>query len=693
MAMKDLLGICCNDVEFFENEFKYIEPPEAPKPRDPLYKVSPFYRLFKMKYNTIKRKIKNQERSGKNNKFFNEKYLLKVLRKYVPFLPLWTSLISGKRQSNAPVENWFSVVKHLILEELENQKTSRVIRLIRRKILAVHKEITLNIPKRGCTSRRSKRRSDIDKRGCTSRVHNKNVRKFDIVPTNKCSLKDLSAEEQWKKQLPLKNNNFKGTILKRALKKIESKFIPAKFKKQDEVNELKGAKKCGTSKVTDDITKSGIGLSGSARSRTENEEETRLGQDSNKTISLSLKKQVEDELTDDEGFIFSVDKANSTQKIISIQDPVSLSPNEEVSSPFKIETAKKTICFHENGLVCNLNYYKECKGYGNYVVAKFHLGISNELKFEDFKTLFDKQWLTDFALNYCLRAILNEHIREHTTEGDYKLLNTDQTYAIFYHCEHIVKEFFDDFPDISESSIVILPIIIGTVASRNHWVIAFVNFQQSTFTFIDPRGKSKLNALEFRETFEKFIEKPLLLSHPFRKWELHMLPSLTTSATNGIWAVKTSSFLESPRYCIVCFQTDHDLTEVNTDPTIFNHANITNITLTLNGESYPKEKMQLAFDKGAFPQAYFKYTRFGYRYKNTSQHTPLLGYPEFANKQPLFVIDCSRRDESVKSSTVDVKLEIEASQGFPANTRAYCIIIHDNIIEHLPLSEFIKKWN
>ncbi|CAG9820738.1 unnamed protein product [Phaedon cochleariae] len=146
-------------------------------------------------------------------------------------------------------------------------------------------------------------------------------------------------------------------------------------------------------------------------------------------------------------------------------------------------------------------------------------------------------------------------------------------------------------------------------------------------------------------------DTPILI--PFRKWELHMLPSLKTGATNEIWAVKTSSFLESPRYCIVCFQTDHDLTKVNTDPTIFNHANITNITLTLNGESYPKEKMQLAFDKGAFPQAYFNYTQFGYSYKNTSQHTPLLGYPEFANKQPLFVIDCSRRDESVKSSTVD----------------------------------------
>ncbi|CAG9817190.1 unnamed protein product [Phaedon cochleariae] len=53
-------------------------------------------------------------------------------------------------------------------------------------------------------------------------------------------------------------------------------------------------------------------------------------------------------------------------------------------------------------------------------------------------------------------------------------------------------------------------------------------------------------------------DTPILI--PSRKWELHMLPSLTTGATNEIWADNTSPFLESPRYCIVRFRTDHDLT-------------------------------------------------------------------------------------------------------------------------------------
>ncbi|KAJ8914680.1 hypothetical protein NQ315_017378 [Exocentrus adspersus] len=53
--------------------------------------------------------------------------------------------------------------------------------------------------------------------------------------------------------------------------------------------------------------------------------------------------------------------------------------------------------------------------------------------------------------------------------------------------------------------------------------------------------------------------------------------------------------------------------------------------------------------------------------------------------------DCSRRDENERPSTVDVRLEIEAAQGFPENTRAYCIIIHDCIMEYLPLDNIVNN--
>ncbi|KAJ8914879.1 hypothetical protein NQ315_014892 [Exocentrus adspersus] len=73
-----------------------------------------------------------------------------------------------------------------------------------------------------------------------------------------------------------------------------------------------------------------------------------------------------------------------------------------------------------------------------------------------------------------------------------------------------------------------------------------------------------------------------------------------------------------------------------------------------------------------------------------AEKRPILDYDVF-KERTLFVIDCSRRDENERPSTVDVRLEIEAAQGFPENTRAYCIIIHDCIMEYLPLDNIVNN--
>lgn len=183
------------------------------------------------------------------------------------------------------------------------------------------------------------------------------------------------------------------------------------------------------------------------------------------------------------------------------------------------------------------------------------------------------------------------------------------------------------------------------------------------------------------------VDTPIVI--PYRQWDLHMLPALTAGATKEIWAVKTTSSIESPRYVIVCFQTDRQ-DKLDNDPTYFDNINISNIRLTLNGESFPNERMRLNFAKNDYIEAHYKYTEFYPSYMNCIQKHSLLDYDKFKNRA-LFVIDCSRRDESMKSTTVDVRLDIEAAQGFPDNTRAYCIIIHDCIMEHLPLSEIVKS--
>lgn len=199
---------------------------------------------------------------------------------------------------------------------------------------------------------------------------------------------------------------------------------------------------------------------------------------------------------------------------------------------------------------------------------------------------------------------------------------------------------------------------------------------------IIPNDTIKLNLLQAIK-----LDKPIII--PFRKWQFNELPALTAGSTREIWSVKTCTDVESPRYIIVCFQTDRkDSTEGNCSG--FDHINISDVRLTLNGEYYPVERARHDFAKNHFTDAHFNYTEFAVSYMNCLQHKPLLDYTAFKSF-PMFVIDCSKRTSHIKNMTVDVKLDIESTVGFPDNTRAYCIVIHDCIMEYLPLSEIVRN--
>ena len=57
----------------------------------------------------------------------------------------------------------------------------------------------------------------------------------------------------------------------------------------------------------------------------------------------------------------------------------------------------------------------------------------------------------------------------------------------------------------------------------------------------------------------------------------------------------------------------------------------------------------------------------------------------------MIVVDCSKQNESIKEGVVDIKLEIELADNAPAETIAYCLIIHDKLFQYNPLSNEINK--
>uniref|UniRef100_A0ABD2WM02 Double jelly roll-like domain-containing protein n=1 Tax=Trichogramma kaykai TaxID=54128 RepID=A0ABD2WM02_9HYME len=191
---------------------------------------------------------------------------------------------------------------------------------------------------------------------------------------------------------------------------------------------------------------------------------------------------------------------------------------------------------------------------------------------------------------------------------------------------------------------------------------------------------------EYQIRLLRQIDKPITMS--FRTWELYEYPTLPIS-TRHVWTVKTSNQLEKPRFVILAFQTNRKASN-DRDASLFDHCNLTNVKLFLNSQSYPYGNLNINTTHNQYAALYDMYANFQLAYYGKSPK-PLLTKVSFIDKCPLIVIDCSKQNESLKNAPVDVRLEFESSVNVPADTSAYCLILHDRIIEYNAVSGDVKK--
>lgn len=215
-------------------------------------------------------------------------------------------------------------------------------------------------------------------------------------------------------------------------------------------------------------------------------------------------------------------------------------------------------------------------------------------------------------------------------------------------------------------------------------LIIVINKIQWKIPHVQVSDHSKLRLLK---TIERKEPIPLV----FRSWDLYEYPALPTTDKH-MWSIKTSNNLNKPRYVIVGFQTDRDRI-IAKNAADFDHCQITDVKVHLNSESFPYENLNLNFDVSMYMQAFINYAQFKrsyYHNGSNSDHT-LLNYTQFKDNGPLFIVDCSRQNEAIKSSMIDIRLEITAKANFPAKTSAYCLIIHDNIISYNPYTNVVNR--
>ncbi|XP_025261898.1 uncharacterized protein LOC112637118 [Camponotus floridanus] len=185
------------------------------------------------------------------------------------------------------------------------------------------------------------------------------------------------------------------------------------------------------------------------------------------------------------------------------------------------------------------------------------------------------------------------------------------------------------------------------------------------------------------------LDSDRYLSAPFRLWNLYEFP-LLQSTTKHSWAVKAATQLEKSHYVIFALQTGRK-NVLSQDASRFDACNLTNVKLYLNSDFYPYDDMNLNFDKNKIAVLYDAYARFQRTYYGSASDETLLTMNKFLYCGPLAVIDCFRQNEAIKSATVDVRLEFDCKDNVPSNITAYCLIIHDRIVEYNPLTNVVRK--
>ncbi|KAG5319814.1 D2MP protein, partial [Pseudoatta argentina] len=99
----------------------------------------------------------------------------------------------------------------------------------------------------------------------------------------------------------------------------------------------------------------------------------------------------------------------------------------------------------------------------------------------------------------------------------------------------------------------------------------------------------------------------------------------------------------------------------------FDVCNLTNMKLFLNSDFYPYDDMNLDFEHKKYAILYYMYVKVRKMYYGYNNRDAILSIREFLVYGSFVVIDCSRQNESIKSATVDIRIEFECKENIPLN--------------------------
>jgi hypothetical protein len=233
---------------------------------------------------------------------------------------------------------------------------------------------------------------------------------------------------------------------------------------------------------------------------------------------------------------------------------------------------------------------------------------------------------------------------------------------------------------ISEPPVAAVGGVGGVPLERTKITITKLNWRMH---YVDVSVPAKLQLLR-----ELQSDKPIQMG--FRSWHACEMP-LNPNVNKIEWQMKTSTQMERPRYALLALQTNK---RNNATANAFNvdHCKVKNVKLYLNGKSFPYSDLNLNITKKNGALLWEMFTGFRDTYYG-KEKDPMITQKQFMSNSSLIVIDCSMQNEAVKSGAVDVRLDIESESDFPDNTTAFCVILHDRVVDYTPLTNIVTKHN
>ena len=157
--------------------------------------------------------------------------------------------------------------------------------------------------------------------------------------------------------------------------------------------------------------------------------------------------------------------------------------------------------------------------------------------------------------------------------------------------------------------------------------------------------------------------------------------SIPHNSTSFSWRLSVKSSPEVPRFIIVAFQINKSGNQKQ-NPSLFDHADVSNIYVMLNSEKYPKAEYNISFGKKDFSRVYEDTADFRSKFFNMDElvSSPNINPVDYKTLYPLFLFDVSKQSEKLKYSTTDIQIKMNFKTNVPVNTQAYAVIISDRLI-------------